>query len=228
DIRPLLRFRQLLKEFDPHAIHAWRKTAWRFACAVAWLDSQPLIISDPELKQGSKAEIARLDRRLLRRATSLVACSKPQAGFYVALGIPPTRVAEIQLAVESIDTPLTSGGTGSCVPDLPVAARIIACVGPIEVSKAYLDAIWAFDILKYLYPDLHLVIAGDGPDRERLENFVRADQHRAAVHVIGSQSEIETLLLRAEVVWVPSRVERGMNVALEAMARGRPVVASAL
>jgi glycosyltransferase involved in cell wall biosynthesis len=45
---------------------------------------------------------------------------------------------------------------------------------------------------------------------------------------LGSLPDYGKVLGRAEVVWVPSLKPRGYNVALEAMAAGKPVVASRL
>ena len=43
--------------------------------------------------------------------------------------------------------------------------RLLLGVGPIEPHKGFRDAVWALDILHYLYDDLRLVLAGDGSDR---------------------------------------------------------------
>ena len=51
---------------------------------------------------------------------------------------------------------------------------MILGVGPLERHKGFHDVIWALDILRSLYEDLHLVLVGVGPDRERLERFARA------------------------------------------------------
>jgi glycosyltransferase involved in cell wall biosynthesis len=81
-------------------------------------------------------------------------------------------------------------------------------------------------ILKYLYPDLHLILAGDGPDRERLNAFACATQVADRVHLLGPQENLSALLADCTAVWVPNRCEGGRQSTLEAMAAGRPVVAS--
>src|SRR5262249_18324101 len=58
------------------------------------------------------------------------------------------------------------------------------------------------------------------------ETFAAAVQVLAGVHFTGADADVPALMSRAEVVWVPGRVECGMQVVLEAMAAGRPVVAS--
>ena len=226
DIRPYLTIRSLLKEFRPHLIHAWRQPAWRFACLAA--PSRPLLASALNLNNSDRPKVAGLDRWLARRSTRLFAASTSEADFCFAHGIPRRALLVANAAVESVAPNRQNRPSVRDSLALPANARVILCVGPLEVKKGFIDAIWAFDILKYLYGDLHLVIVGDGPDRWRLEQFVRTDEARVDVHFVGKAKDIGPFFELAEVVWVPSRIERGVNVVLEAMAAGRPVVASRL
>src|SRR5262249_37010380 len=109
--------------------------------------------------------------------------------------------------------------------ELPTGARIIACSGIIERGHGFMEAAWVFDILKYVYRDLWLLVLGDGPQRRRVEEFARSlgrDDYR--VRFAGARHDAPSLLGLAEVVWVLG--ERGGNRAvLEALAAGRPVVA---
>jgi glycosyltransferase involved in cell wall biosynthesis len=104
-------------------------------------------------------------------------------------------------------------------------ARQILCIGPIERPKGFQDAVWAFDILHCLFDDLRLVFAGDGPDRSRVEEFAKAVRVWRNVQFTGHCLDLTPLLQRAAVVWVPGR-KGGVGAALEAMAAGRPIVAS--
>jgi glycosyltransferase involved in cell wall biosynthesis len=101
-------------------------------------------------------------------------------------------------------------------------------IGPIEPRKGFRDAVWALDILHYLYDDLRLVLAGDGSDRPRLEEFARAIEVDKRVVMLGRRPDLAPWLHRAELVWIPSRTGGGVCAALEAMAAGRPVIATRL
>jgi glycosyltransferase involved in cell wall biosynthesis len=110
--------------------------------------------------------------------------------------------------------------------DLPAGARLLVGVGPFASHKGFRDAVWALDILKYLYDDLFLVLIGDGPERNRLEDFARAVRVIDRVRFVGLQPDVSAWLAAADVVWIPSITTGGTNIALEAMAASRPVVAS--
>jgi glycosyltransferase involved in cell wall biosynthesis len=107
-------------------------------------------------------------------------------------------------------------------------ADTIVCLGPLEPGKGHLEAMWAFDVLHYLYPGLRLVVAGDGPERPRLERFRRQLGMPGQVELTGPVADPGVLLATAAVVWVPSRGVAGVQAALEGMAHGVPVVASRL
>jgi glycosyltransferase involved in cell wall biosynthesis len=101
-------------------------------------------------------------------------------------------------------------------------------LGPIEPHKGFREAVWAFDIVRHLYDDVHFVMIGDGSDRPRVEQFAQQIGVRDHVHFLGPCAETASYLHRADIVWVPSLRGGGVCSALEAMAAGRPVIASRL
>jgi len=102
----------------------------------------------------------------------------------------------------------------------------VVCAGALQPHKGFYEAIWAFDLLRYLYDEVELAIAGEGPQRQRLEEFADGIGQRHRIHLPGEVPDIAQLLAQAVVVWVPSLVDTGAGVALDAMAAGLPVVAS--
>ena len=108
---------------------------------------------------------------------------------------------------------------------LPPGARVLLGIGPMRPYKCFRDAVWALDILHYQYDDLQLVLVGDGPDRDALATFVHATESPGRVHFTGAVPEITPWLRRADVIWITGR-GGGTCVALEAMAAGKPIVAS--
>ncbi|MFO0929069.1 MAG: glycosyltransferase [Gemmataceae bacterium] len=107
------------------------------------------------------------------------------------------------------------------------AARPTVVVpGPITRHHGQFDAVWAADILAFLHPDLHLVLLGDGPDVDRVRHFVGSCQRERVVHFPGVVADPLPWLTRADVVWIPALRDSGRMATLEAMAAGRPVIAS--
>jgi glycosyltransferase involved in cell wall biosynthesis len=71
-----------------------------------------------------------------------------------------------------------------------------------------------------------LCIVGDGPEREKLESLARALPSGHPVEFAGRKSDAANAAAAGDVFCLPSRGESFAYVVLEAMACGRPVVAS--
>ncbi len=69
-----------------------------------------------------------------------------------------------------------------------------------------------------------LVIAGDGPERARLE--ARAAERGVDLRLLGYRPDVEQVLAALDVFVLSSTSEGLSNTILEAMAAGRPVVAT--
>jgi glycosyltransferase involved in cell wall biosynthesis len=111
---------------------------------------------------------------------------------------------------------------------LAASDRCLLFVGRIDANKGLDVLLTAFRRLAASRPELHLVIAGEGPDRSALQAQA-ADLER--VHFlgwVGDRGRVFELHSAADVVVCPSYSEAFCYAAAEAMATGRPVVASAV
>jgi glycosyltransferase involved in cell wall biosynthesis len=106
----------------------------------------------------------------------------------------------------------------------PESSRTVACIGRLSAEKGF-DVV--LDAWRKLRPsDLRLVVAGDGPERERLDEMVSP-----GVEMVGSLSrdEVRGLLLKSRAVLVPSLwYESQPMVALESLAAGTPVLGAGI
>ena len=105
--------------------------------------------------------------------------------------------------------------------------KTILYVGRLEGRKGVNYLLQAFGQIAAIRPDLHLVIAGDGPDRQKL-TAMAAKLHLVRTTFLGKVSETEKLrLLQQATVFCspPTYGESFGIVLLEAMACGIPVVA---
>jgi glycosyltransferase involved in cell wall biosynthesis len=176
---------------------------WLLTAAVARFAGRPFVVtlhgsgsawrfSD----EGLARSRPRLVRSLLRRAAAVICVSETLAGA--------VRVAGLDAVVIP---------NGVRVPDevgQPVEPPEVLYVGRLSPEKN-------IDTLVEAVGDLNLVVAGDGPLRDRVPHALGAVPH----------AEVERLLERASVVVAPCEREGFGLAAAEAMAFGRPVVAAA-
>ena len=179
---------------DADLVHAhWLPTA-----AAALFARVPYVVT----LHGSDVALARraprLARRVLRGARGVIAVSNALADEARALG-----AGEVTVIPNGIDVPPEPGEEAE--------PPYVLFAGRLAPEKGIEDLLAAA-------ADLPLVIAGDGPLRDRVPDALG----------FVPRAELERLLNGAAVVACPSRREGFGIVCAEAMARGRAVVASAV
>jgi glycosyltransferase involved in cell wall biosynthesis len=214
DVFPFLALRRLVRSLRPEVVHVWGATALRAVRLLARPAGRVVAsaVLPPDRAPG------RLDRWLLRGA-SVLALGNVEAGRYREMGAGARPLAVAAPAVAPCpDRPAEVAG-------LPSEGRVIACLGPFDRHQGLLEAVWALDILLYLYDDVHLALLGEGVERKRLAALLRGTRLAERAHFLGERPDVVSLLRRAVLVWVPGKAG-GVNAALEALAAGRPVVAA--
>ena len=179
---------------DADLVHAH----WLPSGLVALSTGRPFILQ----LWGTDVELARrarpLARSIVRRARIVICPSTALADEARALG-----AQEVRVIPSGVDLPAEVGKEAS-------PAEVLY-VGRLSEEKGVLELVAATG-------GMRLVVAGDGPLRERVPGALGFVPHH----------ELSPLYARAAVVACPSRRE-GFGVACaEAMAHGRPVVASAV
>jgi phosphatidylinositol alpha-mannosyltransferase len=102
-------------------------------------------------------------------------------------------------------------------------------VGRLEKRKGVQYLIRAFARLEPYYPNLRLLIGGDGPERSRLQRLV-AELGLRHVQFLGyvSTEDLPRLFRTADIFCAPATYAESFGIVLiEAMASGLPIVAAA-
>jgi phosphatidylinositol alpha-mannosyltransferase len=102
-------------------------------------------------------------------------------------------------------------------------------VGRLEQRKGVAHLVRAFARLQWQYPQLNLVIGGDGPERAALEQLV-AQLGLRRVRFLGyiPAADLPRLFASADLFCAPATYAESFGIVLiEAMAAGLPIVAAA-
>lgn len=100
--------------------------------------------------------------------------------------------------------------------------------GRLSQEKGDDTALLAFALVARCRPDATLHVVGTGPDETLLRRMVAELQLESRVEFYGSVSGALSRAAGADLALVPSRGEAASLVAMEAMASGVPVIASAV
>lgn len=160
-----------------------------------------------------------------------VACSQFVArSTAAALHLRRDRLRVIPNSVDPARlAPKPGGGSGKRAQlGLSQDRFVVLAMGRLDLGKGLDVLIRATDRLRADVPELAVVILGEGPRRETLENLVDTLGLGATVQLPGSSLDVAGHLAMADAFAFPSRFE-GFGMALaEAMAVGLPCVTTTL
>jgi glycosyltransferase involved in cell wall biosynthesis len=109
---------------------------------------------------------------------------------------------------------------------VPADALVIGCVGRLVELKNHRLLLDQVPALAAMFPDVRVLLIGDGPMRASLEDRARVLGIEAHVRFTGARDDVGRLLPALDVFALPSRTE-GLSIALlEACAAALPVLAS--
>lgn len=168
----------------------------------------------------------RLPRRMIRwaaeHAAGMITVCNALKDEMVALGIDGSRITPLR---NGVNLELFQPGDRDALrAELGMQGFTLMSVGHLEPRKGHELVIQALPAL----PDVHLNIAGSGPDRRKLEDLAQALKVQDRVSFLGPlpQTELRRWYGGADALVLASSREGWANVLLESMACGTPVVAS--
>jgi glycosyltransferase involved in cell wall biosynthesis len=112
---------------------------------------------------------------------------------------------------------------------VPPQIKRIVSVGRFVEMKGMMNLLQVFSKVRSSMPDVRLTLIGDGPEKPRLESWIREHHLESAVELPGIQDEDQVLNhLRSAWVYVqPSIGDESFSIStLEAFAMGLSVIAS--
>lgn len=227
DVHRLSGLATLLRSgrFDVIHAHMFGSNVWGTlfgrACGV------PVVIAHEHNWSYSGEFLRRMiDHHLIGRyATRFVAVSESNRRRMIEVeGIPSDKVVVLPTAY--IPHRLTEPTDIRAELGLPPSARVIGVAATLRIEKALEVMIAALAQLVHRFGDAHLVIAGDGPQRETLERQAGRSGLAGHVHFLGERRDVTQILQTVEIGALSSDWEGMPLFVLECMATGTPVVAT--
>jgi glycosyltransferase involved in cell wall biosynthesis len=103
---------------------------------------------------------------------------------------------------------------------IPIIA-LVANLRPVKAIDVFLES-----VRKALtaHPEAHVLIVGEGTEREKLEGLSSSLGLSKSVHFLGSRTDVPRLLMASDIGVLSSHSEGLSNAVIEYMAAGLPVV----
>jgi glycosyltransferase involved in cell wall biosynthesis len=222
------RLKRLIAEFRPDIVHTWIFAANCYGRLAARAQHVPHIVACERcVDQWKVWHELTIDRYLARHTECIVTNSSGVRDFYAEHGIAAEKFVVIPNGIEPFQRD-TTRLRGALIRELnlPLGTRLIGAVGRLWPQKRYKDLIWAAELLRVARGDTHLLIIGEGPQRDMLQRFcdeVRVTPH---VHFLGQRDDVAAILTHLDCFWLGSGYEGQSNSLMEAMSAGLPVIAS--
>ena len=167
-------------------------------------------------------------RTVLREADFLVAISGDLRKRMVAMGAPPEKTRAILSGCDvSVFHPADRLEARRKLHIDPNAEAVVY-IGRMDVKKGLRELVEAAVSLHSLRPDLHVYMVGEGPDRPLIEGAIQANNAASYIHALSECAfdDVAVWMAASDLVTLPSYMEGCPNVVIEALASGRPVVAT--
>ena len=223
-----LQLRRHLRARQPDILHTWLFAANSYGRLALPRGASTRVIVSERCVDSWKSWQLRVDRQLVGRTDCLVGNSQAVVDFYRPLGYPDAKLRVIPNGVEVPQPPTQSREAFLRELKLPADAQVVMAVGRLAPQKRVADLIWSAQLLRQADPRAYLVIIGDGPLRSSLEQYAREVEVTLHVRFLGHRPDAASLLHHADLVWLGSEFEGMSNSLMEAMACGRPIVATTI
>jgi len=216
------RIAQLKQAFQPDLIHLNGVSASTlFHLQTAGAQSTPVIVRmNQDIFSTEGAGTNTLMHKILKNASWVTSVSQ-KVHNQVCQWVPEvaTRSSVVYTGVQQ---PTQSPSS------IPFHPPVLVCLGRLVHAKGFDLALTALASIRQCFPNIRMVIAGDGPERQQLEQQVAELALGKTVEFRGwvKPSKVFELLNSASLVIIPSRHEGLPQVAIQAAMMARPIVST--
>ncbi|MFF4348679.1 glycosyltransferase [Streptomyces sp. NPDC001530] len=224
NVRAFVRLVFFLRRRRPHVMQAFLFHSYVLAAPAARLARVPVLVAGRRslgfFKDGHRLALAL--ERLATRWTDFVVANAQAVADDVrrSEGVPAAKLGVIPNGMPEREFEPAEPA------ELATTLPVVVCVANLKSHKGHRYLLEACAMLRSRAGGCTLALIGDGPERAELE--AQARRLRIDVRFLGARTDAARFLARADVVVLPSLHEGFSNAVMEAMAVGRPVVATAV
>lgn len=229
------QLRRWIRQRDIQVLHSHLFIGSLCASPMGWTCRVPLIVETPHVREswrrGWKANNFAMDRMAGRFVDRYIAVSYANARYLIE----EKRLPKKKVRVIQNGTDLSRFNPGHTAPPGLRAELGIGAVDPVLLVAARLEPQKGHSVLLNAmpevlreFPNARLLCLGDGVLREDLERQARQLDLEANVRFLGFRNNVADWFALCDFTVLPSFYEGLPLVAVESLAAGRPMVATAV
>jgi len=229
DPRLALRLAALLRRTRPHVVHTRNAEPFFYGFVGAKLARVPALVhSEHGRAFDDRPSRFAVQRWMSRHTDAIFAVSgQLKADLVRHVGLPDAAIDVLHNGVDlsRFDAPERARAALRGAWGVPDGTLVVGSVGRLAAVKNYgllVRAVASSGL------DVHLVLAGEGPERASLAALADSLGIGARVHLLGHCDDVDRVLGALDLFVLPSFSEGMSNTLLEAMAAGLPPIASAV
>jgi L-malate glycosyltransferase len=230
--RAILAFMAYCREFRPDVVHAFLFWGYIFASGLARVCSVPAVVAGRRgLSRTVRTRPAFVGMQVAASRLCDAIVANSEAVRRDALETDGLDPGKVHVIPNGLDVPVVLPGAREEIRrelGLEDASRTVFVVANFIHYKGHSTFLEAWANLAEQCPSAVAVLVGDGPMRPEIEKQIARLGLGGSVKLLGTVSDAARLLPAADVVVQASLEEGFPNAVLEAMAVGRPVVATAV
>lgn len=219
---------RMMREWRPDVVHTHNTTALLFGVFGAKLARVPRIIhTDHSRKYPERWHIGLAEYLLSHAVDHFVAVSDETAHDLANhLRIPTSKLITVLNGIQSVPCDDTIGAAKRQELGMPADAFVIGLAVRLVPQKGLPHLLDAVGLLRSRYPQIHLVLMGEGEQAEALRAQASRLGVEDVVHFLGVRRDVREVLQGLDAYVLSSTWEGLPMGLLEAMAAGRPIVAT--
>ncbi len=239
DARSVRQMTSIIREIRPHILHTHTAKAGSIARAAALVSGSarpPIVVHTfhGHVLRGyfdplRTRVFMQVERSLARTTDALIAVSPEVRDELVGAGIAPREkftVIRLGIPLEERLHDATADLDYRRLYGIPRDAFVVGWVGRMTAVKDTDSVLEIVQAVRARGVDAVLVMVGDGPDRERLEQLAHDRGIARSTFFVGYQPEVAGYYRLFDAFLLPSVNEGTPVSAIEALASGTPVVAT--
>ena len=226
DWNAVCEVRKLLSKYKVDVLHPHGYKSDFYAYAAAWPNRTALLATSHNWpsKLWTMRAYAALDRLVLTRFDKVVVVSEVVSNALRRWGLSPARLSTI---VNGIDTERFGAAEPTLRNEMALQDHsLVGFVGRLVPDKGGEVLLRAAQRVHAVHPKTTFVLVGEGPSRKRWETLATELGIRAHVLFAGVRDDMPGVYASLDMLVLPSLVEAMPMCLLEAMAAGKPVVAT--